>query len=595
MRPRAFVLSLVVAALVAAPALAAPAAPADSAAKGVAAGKAAAPAPVTACVACHKDLDESNLKRPATLWAKDVHASVGLGCHDCHGGNPANQNIEDDDERAEAAMDPAHGFKPAPDRLEIPNFCARCHSDAAYMKRYNPAARVDQLIEYRTSEHGKRNAKGDTVPATCIDCHGAHGIQHVASPESPTYATNVPKTCAKCHADVERMAPYKIPTSQYDDYRKSVHATALLEQGDLAAPACNDCHGNHGAVPPEARSVANVCGQCHGREGALYSESIKGPLFEKLKMPECVTCHSNHFVRHPTPSMFDGRSAPEVSRGKVTSSDPFRADVGDLAPGDTLQAVWRNVLAPHLAPEDARYAHRVEIDVEGVPPFVLDATVRPGDPTAPAPARLEHPSGITAVLSVIPLSGLPVEAGDALRFRLGLAVRGKTALRNVTVRDVPGAGVAPHPGSACLKCHQVGDSCDVATEKIFASIQSLDSEIRQATALLDRAERAGMEVSRPQFELKRQGITADVEARTLIHSFDYGRINKRAGEGRVAAAAALAAGNHALAEMGVRRRGLAVSVALIVMALFALALKIRQVDRERNEREAAGPRNGGMR
>src|SRR6266540_7241295 len=32
--------------------------------------------------------------------------------------------------------------------------CGRCHSDAQFMKRYNPALRVDQVAEYATSVHG---------------------------------------------------------------------------------------------------------------------------------------------------------------------------------------------------------------------------------------------------------------------------------------------------------------------------------------------------------------------------------------------------------------------------------------------------------
>lgn len=535
----------------------------------------------SSCVSCHRLQDESNLKKPAILWEKDVHALAGLGCHDCHGGDPARQDIEDEDEAADRAMDPARGFRQAPDRLHVPDFCARCHSDPAYMKRFNPKARVDQLIEYRTSVHGKLNAKGDSVPAICIDCHGAHGIRPVSAPDARTYARNVPKLCSSCHSDAAVMAPYKIPTTQYDEYRRSVHATALLDDKDLAAPACNDCHGNHGAAPPEARSVAHVCGQCHGREAALYNDSIKRPLFERLKAPECITCHGNHLVKHPTPDLFDGRSAPSVSRGEIVDKDPFQAKLGNLAPGDSIIVLWRDVLAPHIAAEDPRYAHRVEIAAEGIGPLTLDATVRPGTTSPPTPARLEDTSGLTAVLSVTPISGLPIGAGDALQFRLDMKSRGPLPLLGLTARDVPGDAVYPHAGSACLKCHRPGDSCDIATEKIFATLQSLDRKIRNSEAILTRAEIAGMEVSLPQYELKRKGISAAVEARALIHSFNYERVLKRATEGNVAAKAGFESGQHAMEEMGVRRRGLAVSLVLIAIVLGGLAIKIRGIDRGR--------------
>jgi hypothetical protein len=240
-------------------------------------------------------------------------------------------------------------------------------------------------------------------------------------------------------------------------------------------------------------------------------------------------------------------------------------------------------LAPHLSAEDPRYAHRIEITAQGSVEVTLDATVRPGAPSVPPPSRGEGKSGLRATLTIETISGLPVAAGDALLFRLGLSGAGSGPVRGVRVRDLLGPAVYPHSGSACLKCHQRGDSCDVATEKIFSTLQNLDRRIRGAESLLEKAEIAGMEVSLPQFELKRQGISAAVESRALIHSFDYERILKRASEGNAAAQAAFNAGNNALEEMGVRRRGLAVSLVLIAVALLGLGLKIRQVDRERGE------------
>ena len=552
------------------------------------AGGAGAQSDSSSCVVCHRNQEEANLSKPVALWTKDIHSAAGLGCQDCHGGNPARLNIEDEDEAADAAMDPARGFRPAPDRLAVPGFCARCHSDPAYMKRFNPKARVDQLIEYRTSVHGQLNAKGDPVPATCIDCHGAHGIRSISSPEARTYATNVPKLCANCHADSTVMAPYKIPTNQYAEYRQSVHATALLDNKDLAAPACNDCHGNHGAAPPEARSVSHVCGQCHGREEGLYSQSIKPAIFARLKMPECITCHGNHGVRHPTPDLFDGHSAPSTSRGSLSRAAPLSVEVEELAQGDSATIQWRNVLALHLPAEDPRYSHSVEISADGIAPVTLDATVRPGTVAQPSPVRLQNASGLAAILTVAPLSGLPIESGDALGYRLSLMSSGGRAIRGLRVRDLPGSAVNPHPGSVCLKCHQVGDSCDVATEGIFATLQSLDRKIREAEATLNRAEVAGMEVSLPQYELKRNGISAAVEARALIHSFQYERILKRATEGAVVASAASLAGRQSLVEMDVRRRGLWISLVLIAMVLVGLAFKIRQIDRERESRSSTG-------
>jgi len=99
------------------------------------------------------------------------------------------------------------------------------------------------------------------------------------------------------------MAEYAIATDQYPEYAASVHGVALLERGDVGAPACNDCHGNHGAVPVEAADIFQVCGMCHANNEKLYRESFHSSIFEELEMPGCETCHGNHAVAHPDESM----------------------------------------------------------------------------------------------------------------------------------------------------------------------------------------------------------------------------------------------------------------------------------------------------
>jgi hypothetical protein len=562
------------------------ASPADSMKAPNAKRAAPAKADTSACIVCHRTGDEARLRKPVETWKTDAHAAAGLGCESCHGGDPQRTSITDPDEAADHAMDPAKGFKPPPDRLEMAKFCAHCHSDAAYMKRYNPGLRVDQYAEYQTSVHGKLNAKGDETPATCIDCHGAHGIRPVAAPDAPVFATNVPKTCARCHADAAKMAPYKIPTNQFEDYKAGMHGAALLEGGDTAAPACNDCHGNHGATPPEVSSVAQVCGTCHAREAILYQASPKKAIFERLKAPQCIVCHSNHRIRHPTPELFHHEAAPEITAGKILSNDPFAANLGDMGSGARIVATWRDVLRPHVDSTDARFAHMVEVRGDGIRPVLLAATVRPGALAAPL-ATHGGGSGIQAALTIEPLSGLPIKAGDALLFRLEVATP-TGATHRVQVRDIPGQAVDPVAGSPCFSCHKLGDSCDVASERMYASLSHLDRDLRDADRMLDLAEVAGMDVSEAKFELKNQGTTAAVEAKALIHSFDPDRLVRRATEGRAAAAKARKVALAAQEELQKRRKGLGVSLIFVVLVLVGLYLKIREVDREREMEESRG-------
>jgi hypothetical protein len=92
------------------------------------------------------------------------------------------------------------------------------------------------------------------------------------------------------------MAPYGIPTDQLDEYRSSVHWAALTDRGDLSAPVCNDCHGNHGAVPPGHRSVGRVCAECHLQIGEYFFSSPHDSVFVGLDRPGCATCHGNHSI-----------------------------------------------------------------------------------------------------------------------------------------------------------------------------------------------------------------------------------------------------------------------------------------------------------
>lgn len=239
------------------------------------------------CVGCHAALTDEQLSAPVSLVEEDVHYRLGFGCVTCHGGDASEFSM--------LAMDPARGYIGKPERREVELLCGRCHSDADFMKRYDPAIRVDQVAEYRTSVHGSRLAAlNDPRVATCINCHPAHAIKPPTDPSSSVHPLNVAETCGGCHADSDYMSSYTIPTDQHDRYMESIHWHMLSDEGDLSAPTCNDCHGNHGAAPPGVSWVGNVCGQCHMVMGQLFAESFHSELFMMLGRPGCVTCHDNH-------------------------------------------------------------------------------------------------------------------------------------------------------------------------------------------------------------------------------------------------------------------------------------------------------------
>ncbi len=255
-------------------------------------------AKVNSCVSCHLEMGDEYAV-PVEGMKEDVHAQQGLSCADCHGGDPE-AGLDGD---SEASMNPAKGYIGVPKRSEIPELCSRCHSDPNYMRRFNPRVSTEQLSRYKTSVHGELLQKGDTKVATCIDCHGVHGIRNAKDSRSSVYPINIPDTCGKCHADTEYMQEYGIPTDQINKYASSVHGKALLEKGDHAAPACNDCHGNHGATPPGAPSIAFICGQCHLNNSELFFASPHKAAFDNMGLPECETCHGYHSIESPTIEM----------------------------------------------------------------------------------------------------------------------------------------------------------------------------------------------------------------------------------------------------------------------------------------------------
>jgi hypothetical protein len=263
------------------------------------------------CIECHSALDPPQ-QVTNEQFARDIHAQKGLTCASCHGGDPSKSDMD--------AMSKAAGFRSKPARKDIPALCGKCHSDGAYMRQYNPSLRTDQFAQYQTSVHGKLLAKGDTKVAVCIDCHGMHGMRPASDTRSKVHPTHVAETCSRCHADPAYMKGYSIPTDQYAAYSASVHHDALVVRGDLSAPTCTTCHGNHGAAPPGVGTVQNVCATCHVFQAQLFEKSPHKAAFQAASLPGCVPCHSNHRIVHPTDALL-GTGKQSVCTNCHTAGD----------------------------------------------------------------------------------------------------------------------------------------------------------------------------------------------------------------------------------------------------------------------------------
>ena len=386
------------------------------------------------CVTCHLEIGDDRLVKPVKEFAEDIHAVKGFECVACHGGDAKASGME--------AMDPAKGFLGKPARRDLPQLCGRCHSDARFMKRYNPSLRVDQVAEYTTSVHGRRLREfNDPKVAICTSCHPVHSIRPPSDPKSTVHPLRVADTCGSCHANAKYMEAYRIPTDQLQKYKGSVHWQTMSVKGDLSAPTCNDCHGNHGAAPPGISWVGNVCGRCHSIMADLFAKSVHGKAFAQMGNPGCATCHENHEVK---------------------------------------------------------------------------------------------------------------EASDAM---LGLGNK-----------------------AVCAACHGADDAGGKAAVAMRGLIDSLSREFDKSRTILTQAEHAGMEVSQAQFDLNGAKDSL-IKARAAIHAFRVEAVKAEVEAGLGVSAKAYARGTRALDELQFRRKGLAVSVLIILAIIAGLVLKIRQLDR----------------
>lgn len=544
-----------------------------------------AAASVSACVTCHADPDmfEIDDVQVVTDYLDSVHAEVGLTCTDCHGGNDDPELAED----FESAMDPEHAenpYKGVPARTEIPEACGTCHSDLAYMRRFRPDARVDQETEYWTSGHGIALKGGDINVATCTDCHGVHDIRRSDDAESHVYPKNVATTCARCHADADRMSGYTLvdgrplPTDQYARWKRSVHAASMFDREDLTAPTCNDCHGNHGAMPPGLDSITYVCGQCHGREASMFRESAKQELWElhneNLEMVgfescagcheepepqaaittmyhfgECTSCHGNHGIVRPTLAFF----APFDRTPCAFCHEGHPAEGSD----DHVEIAGRYdeyIEARDTLVEEAKQAEQFAEDrFNYLVDKALELPAHGGDPGDHSRVRFERLFE---------------------KFRIG----------KTYYEYMPGDGAEPVRVELqrCTWCHAQAALLEDASDghrvgqEIAEGMIDLMALTTRAEASMAAASRGGIELRDAMLDID-QAVDTQIDLQVLVHRFRTdGEFADSLAEGRAFAEAAIAAGEEAQAELRFRRLGLLVFLFFVVLVLVALGMKIRQ-------------------
>ena len=243
------------------------------------------------CLACHSQPDlsltlASGEQLDLTVDKDDFNHSVHgtdnawqpLNCVDCH----QNYLYPHEEVTAVTLRDYA---------LQKYQVCADCHD-----QNYNHTL---------DSVHGQALIEGNLDAAMCTDCHSPHDMPSPADPRS-----RIPATCEKCHSEA------------YEEYGRSVHGQALLNEDNPDVPSCTDCHGVHDIVDPNTTAARAdsplMCAQCHADPEMMarydisldvfvsYVSDFHGTtatLFDHENNPDaqlnvalCVDCHGNHAI-----------------------------------------------------------------------------------------------------------------------------------------------------------------------------------------------------------------------------------------------------------------------------------------------------------
>ena len=212
------------------------------------------------CAQCHASTEIAkrtglNLIQPIEAYKASVHARAvregkpAATCADCHGGHgilpPSNPNST-----------VAH--------QKVPETCGQCHADITRA--------------FQASVHGEAVARGVREAPVCTDCHGEHRILGHNDPDSPVFATNLPKmTCERCHGDVRISDKFGLPKDVVVSFEDSFHGLAG-RSGNQTAANCASCHGVHNILPSSSprstvnkANLAKTCGSCHPGAGARFA------------------------------------------------------------------------------------------------------------------------------------------------------------------------------------------------------------------------------------------------------------------------------------------------------------------------------------
>lgn len=250
---------------------------------------------IETCGKCHGEVVENfkKSKHGKELEAKNVAAPT---CTSCHGEHDIQSTLLSDD------------FT----KLNLTDKCLSCHKEGKIPHK-NFKGEEELITGYQNSVHYLALKDGNFDAPTCYQCHGAHEMEIADNPSSKINKNNIAKTCGEsgCH------------TTQLNEFTGSIHEVGV-SKGNMDAPACNNCHGNHGIVSKnidnksqKSKDLVQLCYNCHAsvelverndlplRVGESFSESFHGLAVRggSKEAANCESCHGYHNVRPSTDTL----------------------------------------------------------------------------------------------------------------------------------------------------------------------------------------------------------------------------------------------------------------------------------------------------
>ncbi|HLE60593.1 MAG TPA: multiheme c-type cytochrome [Thermoanaerobaculaceae bacterium] len=395
-------------------------------------------------------------------------------------------------------------------------------------------------------------APGKHAEDTCTACHMALDDARLRTPAQLTdsdihHTQGI--TCAGCHGGDPSSEDAAVAMSPAKGFVGKFSHQAIPEM-------CGSCHSDptfmlryapniptdqlaqyrtskHGLALAKGDTNVAVCSSCHGPHGVLQVNDARSPVYPTRIVDTCARCHSNRALM----AHYDIK-------------------------GDEVEEYKRSV---HYA-----------------------ALVTKNDLSAPTckschGAHGATPPGVSSVSNVC--GTCHVTQRD--RFDLSPHKDAFAALQQAACEGCHGNHAIVHAqddwigvgeNQTCGSCHSAGDPGATVAAAMSGALNGASTSLAGAQKRVDRVRRAGMLMDDAEVRLE-EAHQAFVVAQVEIHTVNAARVedHTKAVLTNTGAAEKLAAA--AEAEIRYRRTGLFISLGVIALAMVALILKLRAMER----------------